>query len=59
MKNVYAGNTLGGPRQVPRLSYLWHTTVHNPDNDLIWEYEVGWTRCASCDMRTFSPDVRM
>ena len=49
----------GGPRQVPRLSSLKHTAVYNPDNDLIWEYQTDWTRSASCDMRTFSPDVRM
>jgi len=36
----------GGPRQVPRLPSLKHTTVHNPDNDLIWEYETDWTRSA-------------
>jgi len=31
----------------------------DPDNDLIWGYETDWTRSASSDMRTFSPDVRM
>jgi len=36
----------GGLRQVPRLPSLKHTTVHNPDNDLIWEYETDWTRSA-------------
>jgi len=49
----------GGPRQVPRLPSLKHTTVYNPDNDLIWDYEADWTRSASSDMRTFSPDLRM
>jgi len=49
----------GGSRQVPRLPSLKHTTVYKPDNDLIWEYETDWTRSASSDMRTFSPDVRM
>jgi len=49
----------GGARQVPRLPSLKHTTVYNPDNDLIWEYETDWTRSATTDMRTFSPDVRM
>ena len=49
----------GGARQVPRLTSLKHTTVYNPDNDLIWEYETDWTRSATTDMRTFSPDVRM
>jgi len=49
----------GGPRQVPRLPSLKHTTVYNPDNDLIREYETDWTRSASSDMRTFSPDVCM
>jgi len=34
---------LGGPRQVPRLTSPKPTTVYNPDNDLIWEYETGWT----------------
>ena len=29
------------------------------DNDLIWGYENNWTRSASSDVRTFSPDVRM
>jgi len=49
----------GCPRQVPRLPSLKHTTVYKPDNDLIWEYESGWTRSASSNMRVFSPDVRM
>ena len=49
----------GGPRQVLRLLFLQPTTVYSPDNDLIWEYEIDWTRSASSDMRTFSPDVRM
>jgi len=48
-----------GRRQVPRLPSLKDTTVYNPDNDLIWEYETDWTRSASSDMCTFSPDVRM
>jgi len=48
----------GSPRQVPRLPSLKHTTVYNPDNDLIWEYETDWTRSASSDMRSFLPDVR-
>ena len=37
---------MGGPRQVPRLPSLKHITVHNHDNDLIWEYETDWTRSA-------------
>ena len=51
----------GGSKQVPRLRSLKHTTVYNPDNDLIWEYETDWTRSASSDTRraTFSPDMRM
>ena len=49
----------GGPKQVRRFPSLKHTTVYNPDNDLIWEYETNWTRSASSDMHTFSPDVRM
>jgi len=49
----------GGPRKVPRLPSLKRITVPNPDNDLIWEYEADWTRFASSDMRTFSPDVRL
>jgi len=49
----------GVPRQVSRLPSLKHTTVYNPDNDLIWECETDWTRSASADMRSFSPDVRM
>jgi len=58
------GNTLrrlwkAGPRQVPRLPFLKHTLAYNPDNNRIWEYETDWTRSASSDMRTFSPDVRM
>jgi len=44
---------------VRRLPSPKHTTVYNPDNDLIWGYETDWTRSASSDMRTFSPDVRM
>jgi len=48
-----------GPRQVLRLPFLKHTTVYNPDNDLIWEYETIWKRSASSDMRTFSLDVRV
>ena len=65
MKNIYARNTLRGalkkegPRQVPRLPSFKHTTVYNPDNDLIREYETDWTPSAPSDMRTFSPDVRM
>jgi len=47
MRNIYARNTLkgapktkrGSPRQVPRLPSLKHTTVYNPDNDLISEHE--------------------
>ena len=41
LRNIYAQNALRGtpkkgvPRQVPRLPPLKHTTVHNPDNDLI------------------------
>ena len=42
--------------QLPSLKRI---TVYNPDNDLIWEYETDWTRSASSDTRTFSPDVRM
>ena len=49
----------GGPRQMPRLSSPKQIIVYNHDNDLIWEYETDWTRSASSDMRTFSPDVRM
>jgi len=49
----------GDRRQVPRLSSLKHTTVYNPHNDLLWEYETDWTRSASSDMLTFPPDVRM
>jgi len=48
----------GQARQMPRLPSLKHTTVYDPDNDLIWEYETDW-RSSSSDMRTFSPDVRM
>jgi len=33
--------------------------IYHPDNDLIWGYETDWTRSASSDIRTFSPDVRM
>jgi len=44
---------------MPRLPSLKHTTVYNPDNDLIWEYEIDWTRSISSVMRTFLPDVRM
>jgi len=44
---------------MPRLPSLKRTTVYNPDNDLTWEYEAVWTRSASSDMHTFSPDVRM
>ena len=41
MRNIYARNTFRGtlksegPRQVLRLPPLEHTTVYNPDNDLI------------------------
>ena len=49
---------MGGPRQVLRLPSLKHTTVYNPDNDLIWEYETDWTRSAWTDMCTFSMGVR-
>ena len=65
MWNIYAQNTLRvtlkrrGPRKVPRLPSLKHTTLYNPDNDLIWEYETDRTRSASSDMGSFSPDVRM
>ena len=48
-----------GRRQVPRLPSLKHITAYGPDNDLIWEYETDWTRSASSDTRTFSPDARM
>jgi len=48
-----------GLTQMPRLPSPKHTTVYNPDNDLIWEYETDWTRSISSVMRTFSPDVRM
>jgi len=48
-----------GPEQVSCLSSLKHTTVYNPDKGLIWEYETDWTRSASSDMRTVSPDVRV
>ena len=50
MRDIYAQNTVragpkkGGPRQVPRLPSPKHTTVDNPDSDLIWEYETDWTR---------------
>jgi len=43
----------GWARQVPHLPSFKHTTVYNPDNGLIWEYETDWTRSASSDMRTF------
>jgi len=33
--------------------------MYSPDNDLIRWYETEWTRSASSDMHTFSPDVRM
>jgi len=33
--------------------------MYNPDNDLIRWYETEWTRSASSDTHTFSPDVRM
>jgi len=33
--------------------------VYDLDNDLIWWYEIDWTRSASSDLCTFSPDVRM
>jgi len=33
--------------------------MYNSDNDLVWEHETDWTRSASSDMRSFSPDVRM
>ena len=65
VRNIYARNTLrgapeiGDPSQVLRLPSLIQITVYNPDNDLIWEYETDWTRSASSDMRTFSPDVCM
>ena len=49
----------GGPRQVPRLPSIKHTTVYNPDDDRVWEYETDWTRSALSDVRTFSPDVLM
>ena len=55
MRHIYARNILRGDSLPSRK----HTTVSNPENDLIWEYETGWTRSASSDMRTFSPDVRM
>jgi len=48
-----------GRMQVPRLPSLKHTTAYGPDNDLIWEYETDWTRSASSDTRTFSPDACM
>jgi len=63
MTNIYARNALGSPdrgaREVLRLPSLKHTTVYNPDNDLIWEYETDWTHSASSDMPTFYPNVRM
>jgi len=38
----------GSPRQVPhRLLSLKHTTVYNPDNDLIWECETDWNPSTS------------
>ena len=48
----------GGTRQVPPLPSK-RTTVYNPDNDLIWEYETDWTNSGSSDKRTFSSDVHM
>ena len=36
-----------------------HTTVYNPDNDFLWEYETDWTRPALSNVRTFAPDIRM
>jgi len=48
----------GGPEASASLFSLKHTTVYNPDNGLIWEYETDWTRSASSDYPTFSPDVR-
>jgi len=40
MRNIFARNTFRGPlnrgaKQVPRLPSLKHTTIYNPDNDLI------------------------
>jgi len=49
-----------GPGQVLRLPSPKYSSVYNPDNDLIWEYETDWTRTRTAsDMRTFLPDVRM
>jgi len=41
------------------LAFHKQTTVYNPDNDLIWDYETDRTRSDSSDMRTFSPGVHM
>jgi len=50
---------VAGGKCLACLPLLKHTSVYNPDNDLIWEYDTDWTLSASSDMSTFSPNLRM
>ena len=55
--NGFAGRIwpAGRSLETPALN----TPLYVSQTIILWGYETNWTRSASSDMRTFSPDVRM